>query len=110
MKNNKLTAVKKKTYSLIESHHADVDIEEGDFILVNFVVKVNTIHYIGLVLDAHKYNVKYLKRGTATNNFQFPVIDNIALCSGNEIVAKLKKLIKYRLNATLRFYNDIDGI
>lgn len=79
-----------------------------DFILVKFIVKLNFIHHIGLVLDAHpnEYNVKYLRRKGATNNFYFPVINDIALCSRTGIVAKLKKPIKSRRDAALRFYSD----
>lgn len=75
--------------------HNDSDIQVSHFILLKFTVKVNSIHYKRLVLDAHSnvYNVKYL-RIIGTSNFYFPHIDVIAICSRNEIVVNLKKPIK----------------
>lgn len=134
VKNKKIKQVKKKVFSSSssESSGSDFDydseteenlsfgslqeedkIELNNFILVKFSVKNTTIHYIGCVqniISDNTYQVKYLRRRANTNKFHFPQVDDIEMCTRNDVYAILTNPIKSRRDSSLTFCYNFDNI
>lgn len=67
-------------------------INKNDFLLIKFIVKSTTIHYVGKVIDIIKpneYMIHFLRRKVPGYKFIYPVVDDISAVNRSDVVLKL---------------------
>ncbi|KAK5647416.1 hypothetical protein RI129_002308 [Pyrocoelia pectoralis] len=68
------------------------EIETGDFVLVKFLAKTTSIHYVGRIEQINSpvsFTVKFMRRKGCSHTFIFPTVEDISDADISSIVARL---------------------